>query len=375
MERIRYLLTEWFESSLPGLIQREVAVDFTGSNLITTLAGVRRSGKTYTCYQGIKALLKTMPQTNVLYINFEDDRLLPIKGNELSELLNVFRQNFHYDETKPIYLFLDEVQNIPDWDKSLRRIYDHEKQVKLTITGSSSKLLSSEIATALRGRTISQLIFPLSFSEFLRFNNFKIKDMNNILYSAQKDHLIRFYNQYQNFGGFPDVVLNKDKLTILKEYYRAIFYRDIIERYIIRNIQLFENLLKMVVQNMSARFSYGKIQKTLTSIGQKVSKATLIDYMAKIESSFFAFQVPIFSYNIKDQLQYPRKIYLIDPGIRNAVSFRFSGDRGRLMENVVFNHLQRDTDNEIFYWANGQGLEVDFVIKQGTSVQNLIQVC
>lgn len=199
--------------------------------------------------------------------------------------------------------------------------------------------------------------------------------MRNILFSSQRNRLLRYYNEYQDFGGFPDVVLNKDKLTILKEYYRAIFYRDIVERYNIRNIQLFENLLKMVVQCMSARFSYGKIHNTLVSIGQKVSKATLIDYMAKIESSFFAFQVPIFSYNIKDQLQYPRKIYLIDPGIRNAVSFRFSDDSGRLMENIVFNHLQRDTDNEIYYWANEQGLEVDFVIKQGMAVKNLIQVC
>lgn len=375
MEKLAYLLTEWFESTLPEIIPRDIKIDFTDDRFITTIAGVRRSGKTYTFFDAIKSLKQSHPASNIIFINFEDDRLLPIEGNEVSELLNVFRQRFDYHENKRIYLFLDEIQNIPDWEKSIRRIHDHEQQVKIAITGSSSKLLSTEIATSLRGRTISYSIYTLSFNEFLRFNTFELKDTTNIYYSSQRDQLIRHYNEYQQFGGFPDVVLSKNKTAILKEYFRAIFYRDIVERYNIRNIQLFENLMKLVVQTMSARFSYGKIQNVLASIGQKVSKATLVDYMAKIESSFFAFQVPIFSYAIKDQLQYPRKIYLIDPGIRNAVTFRFSDDSGRLMENVVFNHLQRQADTDIYYWANEQGYEVDFVIKNGMLVTDLIQVC
>lgn len=126
---------------------------------------------------------------------------------------------------------------------------------------------------------------------------------------------------------------------------------------------------------MASRFSFGKMRQTLASISHKVSKATLADYMGQIESAFLAFQVPIYSYNIKDQLQYPQKIYIIDNGLRNAVTFRFSQDRGRLLENLIFNHLYRRIGNEIYYWVDKNGQEVDLVVKQGTAVVQLIQVC
>ncbi|RMD89807.1 MAG: ATP-binding protein, partial [Calditrichaeota bacterium] len=279
------------------------------------------------------------------------------------------------DKSHPVYLFFDEIQNIPYWDKSVRRIFDREPNVKLAITGSSSKLLASEISTALRGRTLSYYISPLSFKEFLRFKNVEIQTLDNIYYSPEKNKILNAFNEYLDFGSFPQVVLSEKKIQILQEYYRAIFYRDIVERYQIRQIKIFENFLKLVVQSMAGRFSYGKIADTLKSIGHKVSKSTLIEYMAQIESAFLAFQVPIYSYSVKDQLQYPRKIYVIDNGLRNAITFRFSSDRGHLLENLVFNHLHRQPANEIYYWANKNGQEVDFVIKKGTHITQLIQVC
>lgn len=375
MEKLRYIFTEWFESSIPSYIKRNIPSDIFENGFIVSLAGVRRGGKTFTFYQIIDELQQTVPNQNIIYINFEDDRLLPINGNEISELLNIYHQHYQYDEKFPLYLFLDEVQNIPNWDKSVRRIYDREKNVKIAITGSSSKLLSSEIATALRGRTLSHIIFPLSFPEFLRFKKFEIKKLDNILFSSQRNKILRLFNEYSEFGSFPQVALSKQKNHILQEYFRAIFYRDIIERYRIRQIKVFENFLKLVIQSMACRFSFGKIYNALASLGQKVSKSTLIDYMAKVESVFLAFQIPIYSYSVKDQLQYPRKIYIIDTGLRNALSFRFSKDSGRLLENIVFNQLYRQSENEIYYWANEQGLEVDFVVKQGISVIKLIQVC
>jgi predicted AAA+ superfamily ATPase len=375
MEKLRYLLAEWFASSLPLFINRDIPENLFENRHILSLAGVRRSGKTYIFYQIIDQLKKTIPNTNIIYIDFEDDRLLPIDGNEIKELLNVYYQYFQCEETFPIYLFLDEVQNIPNWDKSVRRIFDREQNVQLAITGSSSKLLSSEIATALRGRTLSQYISPLSFKEFLRFKKVEVENLENISYSPQKNQILRLFNEFLEFGSFPQVVLSEKKIQILQEYYRAIFYRDIVERYQIRQIKVFESFIKLIIQAMASRFSFGKINNTLASIGYKVGKATLIDYMAKIESAFLAFQVPIYAYSVKDQLQYPRKVYVIDNGLRNAVTFRFSQDRGRLLENVVFNQLYRQADNEIYYWANKNGLEVDFVVRQGTSVVSLIQVC
>lgn len=375
MDKLRYILAEWFASSLPSHIKRDIPENLFDNRHVVSLAGVRRSGKTYIFYQTIAQLRKTIPDSNIIYIDFEDDRLLPIDGNEIKELLNTYHQYFQCEQAFPVYLFLDEIQNIPNWDKSVRRIFDREQNVQLAITGSSSKLLSSEIATALRGRTLSHYVSPLSFQEFLRFKNVKIKNLDNISYSPQKNEILRLLNEFLEFGSFPQVVLSEKKIQILQEYYRAIFYRDIVERYQIRQIKVFENFIKLIIQSMASRFSFGKINNTLATIGHKVGKATLIDYMAKIESAFLAFQVPIYAYSVKDQLQYPRKVYVIDNGLRNAVTFRFSPDRGRLLENIVFNQLYRQADNEIYYWANKNGLEVDFVVRQGTSVVSLIQVC
>jgi predicted AAA+ superfamily ATPase len=375
MENLRYILSEWFENPLPAFIKRNVPTDILEEGFILSLAGVRRGGKTYTFYQIIDNLLQTVPKQNIIYINFEDDRLLPITGNEISEILNIYHQHYQYNDKFPIYLFLDEVQNIPNWDKSVRRILDHEKHVKIAITGSNSKLLSSEISTALRGRTLSSIIFPLSFPEFLRFKQIEIQYTENIAFSPQKNQILRLFNEYKEYGSFPQVVLSQKKNQILTEYFRAIFYRDIIERYQIRQIKVFENFLKLVIQSMASRFSFGKIANAMASLGQKVSKTTLIDYMSQVEAAFLAFQIPIWSNNVKDQLQYPRKIFLIDTGLRNAISFRFSDDHGRLLENIVFNQLHRRRENEIYYYANEQGQEVDFVVKQGIAVTNLIQVC
>jgi len=373
MDKICYILQDYFESSLPPLIEREFPYSFLDSNLVISIVGVRRSGKTYLLYQLINKLKKTIPSHNIIYINFEDDRLYPLTGEELKVLLDIYKQNFSYDQQKPLYLLLDEIQNIPLWEATIRRLYDREKNLKIIISGSSSRLLSSEISTALRGRTLTHKVFPFSFKEFLKANkiNFEIK---NIKYSTKRNIIIKGLRDYLEFGGFPQVVLEENKTELLQEYYRAILYRDIVERYQIKNLKLFENFLKVVTQHTASLFSYGKTLNLFKSMGHKISKNTLIEYMKYIESTFFAFEVPIFSYSIKDQLQYPRKLYIIDTGIRNAVSFRFSLDWGKLAENLVFIELKRQ-DKEIYYWKNSKNLEVDFLIKEGLEIKELIQVC
>lgn len=373
MEKLHYILQEWFEYQIPPLIERKFPYTLLDSNLILSLVGVRRSGKTYLLYQLVNKLKKDIPSSNIIYINFEDDRLYPLTGQELKVLVDVYKQYFSYDPKKPLYLLLDEVQNIPLWENTVRRLYDKDKNLKIIITGSSSRLLSSEISTALRGRTLTYNIFPFSFKEFLKAKDIDFNS-KNIKYSPKRNGVIKGLREYLEFGGFPQVVLEESKAEILKEYYRAILYRDIVERYRIKNLRLFENFLKVVTQNASSLFSYGKILNLFKSMGFKISKNTLIEYMRYIESSFFAFEVPIFSYSMKDQLQYPRKVYIIDTGLRNVVSFRYSRDWGKLAENLVFLELKRK-DKEIYYWKNNQNLEVDFLIKEGLKVKDLIQVC
>jgi len=372
MESLRYLISEWQESNLPSLVERGVEIEGIPENTAFVITGVRRSGKTYLLYEIAKRLEKNIPHQNVVYVNFEDDRLYPLKGNELKTLPDVYFEYFFPDENYPLWFLLDEVQNIPNWERSIRTFIDR-KIAKVVVTGSSSKLLSGEIATSLRGRTFTKTLFPLGFKEFLRFKEFKINNTESLLYSPQKPKVLNLFNEFLGYGGFPQVVLSKKKEELLREYYRAIFYRDIVERFNIRNLSLFENFLKLLIQQNASLFSLGKAENFLKTLGFKLAKSTLAEYLFYARSAFLLFEVPLFSYSIKDRLQYPRKIYTIDTGLVNSVTFRHSHNYGRMLENVVFLELLR-REKEIYYWKTRNGYEVDFVIMENLKVKELVQV-
>lgn len=379
MEKIKFYLRWWFDYKLPFYVEREFDSSIVDTNLIAVLVGARRAGKSTLFYQLIDSYKEKIPASNIIYVNYEDDRLAPLEGKELSGLLNVFRQNYTYDENYPIYLFLDEIQNLPGWDKTVRRLYDTEN-VKIFITGSNSKLLSREISTALRGRTLSSKVNPLSFTEYLKFNNIPVPDLNDLRYSGQKDKIIFSFDKYLKYGGFPEVVRAENEQLqerILQEYMNTIFYSDIIERYEIRQFKVMDIYLKMLCRQTGSLFSFGKMQNLLKSLGFKVSKNTLIEYLSYMEEAFFGKSIMIFSYSIKDQLQYPRKFYLVDTGLFTATTFIKERDYGRLLENLVFNTLHSRYDT-IAYWKDKRGYEVDFVLPDLLHTEGsfpLIQVC
>ncbi len=374
MEKLKEVLTEWQEREIPAYLPRDISDDLFTDNMVITFCGVRRSGKTYMQYQVVDRLLHSgVPKTNIVYVNYEDDRLLPMTGRELGGLLDVQRQTFPAREDMPEYLFLDEVQNVPNWEKTVRRYHDTEANVRIVVTGSSSSLLSSEIASALRGRTLTYEIRPLSFREFLRFQDVDVPE-GDLRYSKAKNRLVRFFESYLKTGSFPQVVLSEKKIEILREYYRAIFYRDIIERNEIRDIRGFENFMKLTVQTMGSRFSLGKARNTLASMGCSLSKNVLADYLSYMKSAFLLSEVPIFSATVKDQMQYPRKVYLVDTGLYNAISFKKDLDAGKMLENAVFNGLIRKGPS-VYYWADRKDHEVDFVVGDGGKALELIGVC
>jgi len=380
MEKLRYYIQWWFEYSLPEFIDRQLPHVMEVERLIPVFVGPRRSGKSTLFFQLIKQLRNTLPLENIFYINYEDDRLLPLDGKELSQLLDVYRQVVKFDVNQSLYLFLDEIQNVPQWEKILRRIHETEKNVRLFVTGSNSQMLGSDLATALRGRTLTFQILPLDFREFLDFKQHRVSDMEGLRYSSQKNQLLFYFDEYLNYGGFPEVVLTEQntlKEMILKEYIHTIFFADIIQRYNIRNVKLLDSFSKILLRQMGALFSLGKMASSLKSLGYKVSKNTLSEYTNYIESAFLGKSVPIYAYSIKDQLQYPRKFYLVDNGLFRAISFVQDKDRGRLLENSVFIHLFKKY-GDLFYWKSREGFEVDFVLPQlfGTPTEfALIQVC
>ena len=219
------------------------------------------------------------------------------------------------------FLFLDEIQNMPSWSKWLRRIYDNEN-LRIFITGSSSRVSSREMPTELRGRCLEVHCYPLSFTEFLRFKNVKI-DLTAIPYSEKETvKAARQLDEFLTYGGMPEVVLTSEdrKYEMLQQYYGTVVRRDIVERFKVNNEEGLKALLRLLLN--STQYSISKLYNTMKSLNYEIGKTTLLNYMNYIESSYFIKSVPIFSPKVKDQLQYPRKLYFIDNGFINAQSWQ-----------------------------------------------------
>lgn len=370
---IKTLLYEWKNRNLSETIDREVNLpDYTKIKppKIIAITGFRRVGKTYLMLHSIKELLKDRTREEVVYINFEDERI-PLKTEVLTSLLPTAKEIFKKDIN---FLFLDEIQNIPEWGKWVRRTYDSEN-IRIFISGSSSKMSSREIPTELRGRFLNLNVFPLSFREFLSFKNlaFGVEETTHV--KDKKAEMLKTLNEYLTYGALPEVVLSQEekKYEITHSYYQTVIRMDIIERHKIKNEEALKALLRLLLNSTS--FSISKLYNTLKSMNYEIGKTTLQHYLGYIENSYFMFSVPFFSYKIKDQMQYPRKVYFIDNGFINAISTRFSKNYGRLYENAVAVSLFKKFSDSVCYWKSLQKEEVDFVVKDGFRVKQLIQVC
>ncbi|PKP59645.1 MAG: ATPase [Candidatus Altiarchaeales archaeon HGW-Altiarchaeales-1] len=301
-----------------------------------SIAGVRRCGKSTISKQFLKHVIeKGAKKENTLYVNFEEPSFSPyLNSNILDIVYNTYSEVINPEDFA--YIVLDEVQNVPNWERWVRAKQEKGK-VKIIVTGSSSKLMSSEFSTVLGGRCLNIDIFPLSFREFVKFKGRTVKQYKGVV--IDKNVISSLLREYLEFGGFPRAVMEKkeNKNMLLKEYFDSIIFRDIVSRYNIRDVNLLKTLAIIMQTNISSPSSIGKLASVLQdSFKRKTSLETVSRFLEYFESAFLIFLVPIFSYKIKDQLQYPRKIYSIDAGLRNAVCFRFSEDIGKLYENVVF---------------------------------------
>lgn len=361
-EIFKFLIKEFHELELPRVIERDLRLP-RETNKIISVVGPRRVGKTFYFYQLIKNLRAKMSLHRILYINFEDDRILPLTFKDLDNLLEAYFELYPENKNKKIYCFFDEIQNITQWEIFIRRVYDKEK-VQIYLTGSSSKLLGREIATALRGRTLTYRLNPLSFKEFLRFKDLTLE--KNFAYSRQRFLIKNLLEEYIVFGGFPEVVLEEEslKFPLLKNYYDLLVYKDLADRFSIRNTQLLKVLLKYLITNVSTSFTANSYYQSLQS-NLRVSRETLLEYLSYVNEIELISFVPLFSYSLKVQQVNPKKIYCLDNGLRNAVSFKFSQDEGRLVENLVFQELKRQGE-EVYYWR--KKLEVDFVVKNNSKL-------
>ncbi len=372
-EKLKKMLMEWREFKAPKIYERDFNYSLLKGNEILSIIGVRRGGKTYLCHQIIQKLKNSIPADNILYINFEDERLSPLKGDELTLLWDIYSELFSADPRKKIYFFIDEIQNAKNWSKWARRITELNRNLKLTITGSSSKLLSKEIASELRGRTLSFTVYPLSFIEYLRAQNVIVSDeeMKSILYSKKRIILKKHFNSYFKDGGFPATLESANPEELLKEYFKVMFYRDLIERYKIKNIKLLEDFLTLAIDQTGAHFSISSTAGKLKEFGYSFSKNTLSNFSKYAQEIFLTFEAKKHSYKVKEQLRSPKKIYTIDHGLVRAIRFFFSDDHGRILENMAFIALKQG-GGEIFYFKKDR--ECDFIISDKRKIVQAIQV-
>lgn len=375
-EIFKIILMENIERDFPKGIEREYNIPLMVKNKVISIIGPRRSGKTFLMFQLMERLSKEIPRDRILYINLEDDRILPLKKGDLSLILEAYYELFPENINNEVYLFLDEVQNAPNWEAFVRRALD--SGLRVFVTGSSSKMLSKEIATSLRGRGLTFEIQVFSFREFLRA---KKRNHENIAYSTERFKIKALFEEYLKWGGFPEITFIDDgflKLRTLQEYFEVMFYKDIVERYGVKKFQALRHLVKFLASNVSRYFSASRYYKFARQ-EMKVRKEDILNFLSYIEDVKMFFFLPKFSYSIRAQLRNPRKVYCVDTGLRNANSFLVSEDYGYLAENIVFLELRsrmlRNPKIELYYWKDSkEHVEVDFVVKEGKDVKELIQV-
>lgn len=347
------IITDSMEKSYTGLVERDYDIPLDSGKIIS-LIGVRRCGKSSIIFNMINHLRKQISAQNIIYINFEDDRLIGVQTENLDDLIEGYYEIFPEKRDEKVFVFLDEVQVVENWETFVRRIYD-SLNISIVITGSSSNLLAGEIAAGLRGRTITYEIFPLSFNEYLRFKNIDV----NLNSSKSISYIRNSLEQYLFNGGFPETVSRPEDLgtRILSDYADLIIYRDIVERYGVKNIDFLKRLIKYIFCNIGTLVSFTKIYNDYKSQGFRISKDTVFDYFDYFDDAYAVFTVPILRNSVREEHRNPRKIYGIDNGFKNIYDPFIDRDYSKLYENIVFLHLRKNT-KEIYYIKDKH--EVDF---------------
>ncbi len=358
-DTLKNVIDFWRQTVLKGSVYpRELAEEINfGNKEVVDLIGVRRSGKSF-----LLKLLIAKAQKDWLYINFEDPFFLENnKPTVIEDLINAYTDMAGFP---PKYLFFDEIQNIAKWETVVRK-YRDAGGYKIFITGSSAKLLGQELATLLTGRHLSYEVFPLSFKEFLGFRGVALKNKTEII--LQQGALLQHFQDYLQNGGFPEVVVTKDS-DVLKQYYRDILNKDILARHDIRDREALEQMGAFLISSSGKTVSLLSLQEQY-----KLTFESVTSYFSLFKECFLLFELPQFSYSLRTSQRSLKKVYCIDTGLANFTSIKFSQDRGRMLENVVFLHLRR-TGKKLYYFQGNNKIEADFVVKDREAIEELIQV-
>jgi len=350
LERLNTILLDQYEafSNVDLGTPREILPALSEglkSNKILVISGLRRVGKSTLLAQ----IAQTHLADNYYFINFEDERLLNFTADQFDRLHEALIGLFG---ERKVFLF-DEIQNVPEWERFVRRL--HDQGFKFVITGSNSSLLGQELGTKLTGRSLRYELFPFSFAEYLQFNNVKLPVLS-ALSTRKRGSLLQQSREYIANGGIPDA-LKFPQLDILKSLYNDVIYRDIAARYNIDNVRSLQELAFYLVSNPTSEISFNKL-KTNLKLG---SVNTVTKYVSYLENAWLFFTINKYAFSVKEQQIAAKKVYGIDTGLLSAVGFSFSENVGKLMENLVFLQIRRNF-HDVYYYKTKQNHEVDFYI-------------
>jgi len=339
------------------LVERPLELEETANYVFV---GLRRAGKSYLLYQHIQTLIKTKQASieDILYINFEDERISSVKVEELNLFIESYNEMF---DGKPI-IFLDEIQNVDGWEKFARRLADSKYRV--FITGSNAKMLSKEMHTTLGGRFIAKEVFPFSFSEYLTFNQITLD--RNWEYGNICLQVVKSFHDYFYYGGFAELFPLKDKRSWLNSLYQKILLGDVISRNDIRNENAIRVLVKKLAESVMQPSSLARIKNIIDSTGTTISRNTLVDYLQLLEDAYLVFGISNYSDKLSDKETF-KKRYFFDNGLLN--NFLFDPET-KLLENIVAITLKKHYGDELFFY--NKNIEVDFFIP---TERRAIQVC
>lgn len=333
-------------------IERKISILWNlEDDLIKVISGPRRAGKSFYA-------IHLLQQTGSYgYVNFDDERLTAVEDyDEIVNAVNVVYGN-------PRYLLFDEIQNLPRWEMFVNRL--QRQGIRLLITGSNANLLSSELATHLTGRYSAAVLFPFAFGEYLAASGEQRTEV-------EKKNALDAYTEQ---GGYPEPLLKKmDRRDYLRTLLQSILYKDIVKRFKIRSVQGIEDLALYLMSNIAREYSFN----ALSGVTKCRSVHTIDKYIRYLQEAYLVFSLARFSFKLKNQMGFNKKIYCTDNGLAVSAGFRFSADRGALYENLVAIALRKEEIAgriSLLYWKSPQNEEVDFVVKEGLQISRLIQVC
>lgn len=370
---VERLVADFQERTLPPLTRRRLALPSLPGK-VDAVVGMRRSGKTFFLYQQILDLLaRGVPRSRCLFVNFEDERILPMSAKDLALVPEALWRRFPESRGKECWFFFDEIQNVTGWERFVRRLVDSES-ARVVLSGSSAKLLGREIATSLRGRSLATEVLPFSFAEALDHAGVPVPERWPPP-APERSVLENRFQHYLRTGGFPEVqtVAPDLRVRILQEYLEAVILRDVAERHGIANLSALRYVARRLVRSPGGKFTVHRLYNDLKSLGHPAGKDALHEYVGHLQDAFLLFPVELESRSERRRRVNPRKAYLVDHGLVQALTFG-EPDVGHLLENVVFLEARR-RGSSLTYYVTASGFEVDFLARKPTGERALLQVC